>query len=73
MGPSDIFTPFFTKTPIQTLVLNTNAYAKENSAGEPGRRWKELAESELQVYMGIVLMSPTANSVTCVSLGISVT
>ena len=46
LEPYDIFKLFFTQILLSTIVLNTNAYAAQNAAGETGRAWKGVTEHD---------------------------
>ena len=54
--PSDILKPrlFFTKSLLQLLVANTNAYAAYKEAGVTERRWENVTE-EINRFIAIVI------------------
>ena len=59
--PVDILSLFLTKSLLQTMAANTNAYAakqleESRQSGESGgRKWEEVASEELGLWFGIVL------------------
>lgn len=59
--PVDILSLFLTKSLLQTMAANTNAYAakqleESRQSGESGgRKWEEVAPEELGLWLGIVL------------------
>ena len=61
--PADILRLFLTKSLLQTMAANTNAYmAKQleesrQSGENEGRKWEEVTPEELSFWLGIVLYS----------------
>ena len=59
--PVDILSLFLTKSLLQTMAANTNAYAakqleESRQSGESGgRKWEEVTPEELGLWLGIVL------------------
>ena len=59
--PVDILSLFLTKSLLQTMAANTNAYAakqleESRQSGESGgRKWEEVTPEELSLWLGIVL------------------
>jgi hypothetical protein len=56
--PVDILNLFLTKSLLETMSANTNAYAAEKIAGgdkEDGHTWKEVTAAELGGWIGIVI------------------
>jgi hypothetical protein len=50
----DIFTQFFDKAMLETIIENTNAYALSKGAGQ-GRPWTDLVMKELLVFLAILI------------------
>ena len=51
----DIFKLFFTKSLLQLLVANTDAYAAYKEAGVTERRWKNVTEEKINCFIAVVI------------------
>ena len=53
--PLGIFSKFFTADILQTIVSNTNEYARRKIGDGGGRKWIELEVNELKCFLGICI------------------
>ena len=55
-SPLGVFSLFFTSSLLQWIVLQTNQYALECMGGEKYAQWMQVTVSELQAYMGFMIL-----------------